>query len=192
MKLLSDFLHEITITDNSPRVFFTLADELQGEVLLNKDIFLMRTALISLTVSSLSLLLGIFADFEGYGFQAALGYIAGALFWLFLAGGYWLLFKLSKRRKEFEKDNPDAPYIKRQKRPGILTFFSNRWAALADLVLPISFIILLLILFIPLGKVVTFIAASAFALSAHMHSVLNGINFKYILYISKKKRRVCS
>ena len=150
----------------------------------------MKTTLTALTISSLSLLFGIFVDFDGYGFPRALGYIIGAVFWLFEIIGWLAFFKLSKRRKEYEKDNPDASYLKRRRRPGILTFFANKRAAIVDLVLPISLIMMVLVLFIPLGQTVTFIVAAVFSFASQMHCILNGINFKYIQFISQRKRRV--
>lgn len=169
---------------------FTLADELQGEVLVQKDVFLMKTTLTLLTISSLSLLLGIFADFNGSGFQKALAYFAGAIFWLCMLFAYLTLRSLSQRRKKYEQKHTDASYIKRQKYPGALTFFSNKWAAIADLILLIFAILILIILFVPSpSTVLTFIIAAIFACALQMHAVLNGINFKYILFISKKKER---
>lgn len=155
---------------------------------MKKDIRLMRISVILLLISSFSILLVMFASFDGTTFQKILAYLTGVSFWLFLILGYVAFYQVSKHRKVYEKKNPSPAYRKAQKRPGILTFFSDRMAMSMDVIMIISLILSLLFLFIPsLNQNIAIVFIAILIFSIHMHSILNGINYKYTLYLSKKK-----
>ena len=156
----------------------------------------MKMVLSFLSVSSLSLMLATVADFKGDTFKIILAYFTGAVFWLFLILGYVIFFVLSRHRKTYEKtkenrsDRTDRRRESENKTgkkslPGILRFFSNRYAVVADVVMAISIILLV----IPSNSQnVTIIIVSILVLSVHFHGILNGINFEYIRELSNKKQ----
>lgn len=151
----------------------------------------MRLTLIFLSVSSLSLMLATIADFKGDTFKVILAYLAGAVFWLFLILGYVTFFVLSKHRKVYEKTKEKAERSEHRRDvgsrsskrplPGILRFFSNRYAAVADLAMGISIILLFVL---RNNQIATIIIVSILVLSVHLHGILNGINFKYTTEIN--------
>lgn len=157
---------------------------------MNKDKTLMKFVVISLAISSFSLLLVMFGDYNGNALNKAIAVLTGVLFWGFLIIGYVILGIISGHRKTYErknradlgrKANRDA-----NKRPGIICFFSNQKAIIADIVMIVSFIINLIFMFIPsVNQVVAVIFIAIFAFAVHMHCVLNGVNFRYIAHISK-------
>lgn len=152
---------------------------------MKKDIRLMRISIILLLISSFSVLLVMFASFDGNTFQKILAYLTGATFWLFLIIGYVVFYQVSKHRKKYEIKNPAPPYRKGQKRPGILTFFSDRVAMSMDIIMIISLILSLLFLFIPsLNQNIAIVFIAILIFSIHMHSILNGVNYKYTLHLS--------
>lgn len=156
--------------------------------MLKKSILLFKMVIVCFAISSLSLFFGTFADFDRFGFPRTLAYIIATVFWLFLALGYYLFYRVSQRRIAYEKKHNKADYIRRQKHPGIITFFSNKWASLADLSAAVFTLWMLIILFVPTcPKFVIFFVVAAFTFTVQLHAALNGINFKYILYISKKR-----
>ena len=143
-----------------------------------------------LAVSSFSLILSSIGNYKGNTINVIAAILAGSFFWLFLIGGYLLFALISGHRKEYEKLKKDSGNSRRVKRrnnrPGIICFFSNKYAAVADFALFISFFLILLFLFIPsVSRNIVIIMISVFVYSLHMHSILNGRNFKYIVQLSK-------
>ena len=142
---------------------------------------------IFLALSSASILLATFGDYDGEWYQKVAAVMTGVLFWLFLILGYISFFRLSRSRKAFEAKHPDA--VKRKSRkPGVIVFFSNRYAATADIVMVISLIIFLLSLFVPFLGTLKLLWLAVLIFAAQMHGILNGINYKYIMYIQQNKR----
>lgn len=161
---------------------------------MKKDVVLMKSVFLMLFISSLSLMLATVADFRGSGIQVFLAYFTGIVFWLFLILGYVLFFQVSKHRKEYERTRSaeaDGEGRRRsreyKKTPGIICFFSNRYAVVADIAMIIFFILSLVFLLIPsLSQNAAIIFISLFILSLHMHGILNGVNYRYIRSVSKK------
>lgn len=151
----------------------------------------MKFVVISLAISSFSLLLVNFGDYNGSVFNKVIAVLTGVLFWMFLILGYIALAVISGHRKSYQKriDNPDSnkrSNRETKKRPGIICFFVNPKATVADVVMIISFIINLVFIFIPsVNQVIAVIMIAVFAFAVHMHCILNGVNFRYIAHISK-------
>lgn len=140
----------------------------------------MKAIIISLFTSSFSLILSYFGDYQGNIINVIMAYAVGVLFWLGLIIGYVLLFILSKHRKA--KTKP------KKSKPGIIVFFSNKPAKIADLTMVGSLILTLVFTFIPFlsfGIEIVFLAILVF--SIHMHCLFNGVNFKYINSIINKR-----
>lgn len=152
----------------------------------------MKLVVLFLAISSFSLVLVPFSDYEGNTINAVTAIIAGVLFWLFLILGYLVFSRIAKHRRLYEKkatssDNGRFSRADNKKKPGIICFFSNIFALVADIVLILSFILtLVIIIFIPTTSlVIQIILISLLLFSLHMHCVLNGINFRYIRELSK-------
>lgn len=153
----------------------------------------MKIIIIALAVSSFSLILATFGDYNGSTANIITAVIAGLLFWLFLILGYVLLAMISKHRKQYEKKAVDFQTnrtrgTENKKKPGVICFFSNKYASIADVVMVISIILtLVIVLLIPkTPQMLQLLLISLTVFSIHMHCVLNGINFKYIRKLSKK------
>lgn len=153
----------------------------------------MKIVIIALAVSSFSLVLAVFGDYNGSTANIVAAIIAGLLFWLFLILGYVLLAMISKHRKQYEKKAVDSSgnrtkNAENKKKPGIICFFSNQYALISDVAMGISFILtLVVLLLIPkTPQILQLLLISLTVFSIHMHCVLNGINFKYIRELSKK------
>lgn len=157
---------------------------------MKKDITLMKLTIALLFVSSFSLLFSIFANYEGSAFQVALGYVGSALFWLCLVLGYVLFGIVSKHRKDSGATLKASHFSKKSNKPGIICFCSNRFAAIADLLMIISFILSLIFIFIPsLNQNVAVVFVAILVFSIHMHGILNGVNFTYITSLTKGEER---
>lgn len=159
---------------------------------MKKDIILMKLVVLFLAISSFSLILVPFSDYDGSAFNVVTAIIAGVLFWLFLILGYLVFAGIAKHRKVYEKKATSSnkgrlSRADNKKKPGIVCFFSNKFAMIADIVLIASFILtLVMVLFIPqTPQVIQIILISLLLFSLHMHCVLNGINFRYIRERSK-------
>ncbi len=152
-------------------------------VQLYSDKNLMKAIIISLFTSSFSLILSYFGDYQGNIINVIMAYAVGVLFWLGLIIGYVLLFILSKHRKAKTKA--------KKCKPGIIVFFSNKPAKIADLTMVGSLILTLAFTFIPFlsfGIETVFLAILVF--SIHMHCLFNGVNFKYINSINKRESKI--
>lgn len=139
-----------------------------------------------LFVSSFSLLFSLKGNFEGTTLEKILAYATGTGFWLCLIMGYVLLFRMNQFRKQ-QKDSPS------EKHWGIFSFFSNKYAQWADILLIISLVGTVLFLVLAskypaneLYSTMTVIILSVCLFSLHMHAVLNGINFQYVLDKTKQ------
>lgn len=156
---------------------------------MNRDKRLMKFVFISLVISSFSLVLSIFADFNGNFFQIFIAYFSGVLFWLFLIVGYVLLFIISRDRKNTSEINYVNKKDKKWKTVGIINFFSNTKAKEADIFMIIFLICLILCLVIPIfDNNIAMIILSLFLFCFHLHCILNGINYKYVCSLNKKRR----
>ncbi len=151
---------------------------------LKKDIQLMRTVIVCIALSSLSLLLATFVNSDGV---SALTVISGIIFWGGLIVGYIQLFIISKHRKAYEKN---AHHIEKRvkSRPGIITFFSGPAATVADLAMILFFLLTMVFAFIPgFSQTVLLIFIAVLVFAVQMHCILNGVNFKYIKRLAKSK-----
>ena len=151
---------------------------------MNKNLNLMKTIVVLLFVSSFSLILSFFGDYSGNAFNVIMAYAVGVLFWLGLIVGYILFFSLNKRRKK------DKKFVyKFKSRPGIFVFFSNKYAFVIDIAMIAMLIFTVIFSFIPLMNYsLSVVSASILLFLIHMHCLLNGVNFKYILSITKERK----
>ena len=112
-------------------------------------------------------------------------YFSGACFWIGLIGtiGFAISINtLRKSDKEFQENYANT------KRIGIIQFFTNKSAMIADIVMIISLIVLIIVRVLKGNIILSFILIALFVFSFGMHCMLNGINYIYI-NDSRRKRR---
>lgn len=154
---------------------------------MKKDITLMKMVILLLFMSSFSLILSLFGDYNGNTFNIIMAYAVGVLFWGGLIAGYALLAVINSHRKNCSANKTDTS----AGRAGIISFFSDRIAMIFDCAMPVLLILTIVFMFIPFDNpVLTVIVYSLLAFSIHMHCLFNGMNFKYIKSMKKKESRI--
>lgn len=115
--------------------------------------------------------------------------LAGILFWLFLIVGCITQVILSRFRKRWWMAHPNRRRS-RDKKPGVISFFGNLPAAIADLVFVISLIGLVasLIATNALGRI-CYVFLSLTIFSFCMHCILNGKIYFTIQSMDNAARR---
>lgn len=150
---------------------------------MKKDIIMFKIAEIILCISALSILLVFFANYSGNVFNIITAYLMGVVFWGGLIAGYVLLFIVNKHRKQKSSSQ------KAEKKPkfGIITFFSNKPAIIADVVMCLSLVLTIVFTFVHvLNDGLWTVFGSIFLCAIHLHIIFNGANFKYIKSIENK------
>ena len=149
--------------------------------------------LISLFSSYLMVLFVAFGYEENQTLKVIAPIVVSAFFWLFLVLGYVSFYQVSALRKKQEKKKGFVPDKKRK--AGIVVFFSNRYAKIADILMLLLFVgmIVFYILFISgiqgsFVEIAAMLFITTFLFSVQMHCILNGINFQYILQTEEKPR----
>ena len=153
---------------------------------MKKEKTLFKLSCVSFVISALSVLLTFVADYKGNAIQVVLAVMTGVLFWAgLIAGMAFLLVLNSKRRKDKKYGSKE-----RGARIGLISFFENRAAMVFDCAMALFFILMLLSIFIPgIGQNVTLVLISLLLASACMHSMLNGLNYRYIKSVDKECRK---
>ena len=113
------------------------------------------------------------------------GYTIGVLFWAGLIVGIacWLIaYSICKKQRGFHK-------VSLFQKAGIVCFFKNKHAKMADVVMGVSLVLTIVDNFIygfphPLNAICLFM----FLFSFHMHYLLNGRLYKY-LFLETRKRK---
>ncbi len=106
--------------------------------------------------------------------------IVGVVFWLFAFIGYGLLIVADSARKKAMRSMVELQPISKE-RPGIITFFSNVYAAAADTTMILSFVLFIAINFTEFRtSYFAYILLFLLVYSIHMHCLLNGKNCKAI------------
>ena len=108
--------------------------------------------------------------------------LSGSLFWLGMIVGVVCQIMLAKRLRQPIREHEKAS----KRRVGVLCFFSNRFASIADLLLAVSLIALIVSFFAEsaLGYF-NYIIRFVFILALSGHCILNG---KMYYYINHQKR----
>ena len=152
----------------------------------------MRLTILFLAISSFSLLLITVSDYSGSAFNVVMAVLTGILFWLFLILGYLMLAAVSRRRKEYERENRESRRKRsnNKKRPGVFCFFSNPYATAADVAMAVLTVALIVLMFIPEKSMTPkLIVVPTLIFSAHMHGILNGVNFAYTNKLSNRYKK---
>ena len=152
----------------------------------------MRTIIILLFISSFSLLLSFWGDYNGNVLNIIIAYAIPILFWGGMILAYEMLYQFNKQRiknAEAEKplnNNSERTHnrIMRPTRfmPGALRIISNKYATIFDFLSLIFLILVIVLSFIPnVNQVIVIVCLSVLVFSLQMHCLLNGVNFTYIL-----------
>jgi len=106
-------------------------------------------------------------------------YLSGLAFWIGIIGTTYMTFKINRSRKVSYRFNEQ---FGDRKQFGLIHFFQNKEAMIADLILFISIIgfVIAKICTDQLIVLYTFFAIFVFAFG--MHCMLNGINYRYLKY----------
>ena len=150
---------------------------------MKSDINKFIAVLILLIISPLSLLILPFLSFEGDSVNIPLICITEVIFWGFMIAGYVLLAMINKSRKSKIRGKQAI----KMTNPGVICFFSNRFAIVFDMIMALSFVLTIIFWIFPVLNCAVIETFAVFLLSLHMHSIFNGVNYKYIKSISDKK-----
>lgn len=105
--------------------------------------------------------------------------IAGIAFWgMLIVGVVAQLMLYISMREPIKSD-----FSTKKRKIGLICFFSNRYAAIADLLMMVSAIILIIsFIFTDASNYFNYIILSVFVFSFSMHCVLNGRKFYYMIH----------
>lgn len=116
--------------------------------------------------------------------------LTGMLFWLFTITGYVTVIRANNNRKKFlsKKFGRD---IQKDVRPGVLCFFSNRYAEVIDIMLAIFATAFVVLLFTRLKNTYFIIVILSFLIwAANMHCLFNGRIYRITKYNHKERRKL--
>lgn len=131
-------------------------------------------------ISACSFLFIPLSDFNGTKAQLYFAYLVGILFWLGLILGLLITFRLGNKRKKIG--------FKMYKFPGVLCFFKNKKSKVCDMIMLISFIILIILQRVfGIYYWISIIFLSITLFLVYLHSILNGNNYAYIIQRGVKK-----
>lgn len=118
-------------------------------------------------------------DTTGYQIQKLGALLLAAIFWLCIMLEIFFTFRCKRERVRLEKEHYRSRWM-RHMLPGVISFFKNLEATVADIILVITVISTVIVI---LSRVSSgFISIGSIAilfLSFNMHCLLNGKNYRY-------------
>ena len=116
--------------------------------------------------------------------------LLGLVFWLSAIAGYALVVMANSERKRLINQKIDGN-VKTNHRLGIVSFFTNAPATVADVIMIISLLLFVVVNFTKWKyEYISYIILFVFIFSLHMHCMFNGIIYKAIKI--KRTRRESS
>lgn len=113
---------------------------------------------------------------------SALRWVPGGLFWISLLGGLSVQIVLTRRRHQWYHSGA-ARRGRFSRGIGMLMFFKNRYAAVADLTAIISLCALVISLWLTRGYgFASYLCMAVFVFAFSMHGILNGKIFYYVMH----------
>lgn len=106
-------------------------------------------------------------------------YCSGAAFWVGLLGTIYMVLKINRVRKGNHRFNE---FFGNRKQLGLIHFFQNTKAMIADMAMIVSIIALVIAVLCRANLQVIYFIISMFVFTFGMHCMLNGMNYKYINY----------
>ena len=110
--------------------------------------------------------------------------LCGFLLWIPLIAGYVSFFFVNRFRRKRRSGRRPPEGVKAW---GIMKIFSNFWALVVDIGFLIGLIGFLLFVFINQENYGTYIFLFIAVLTLQLHGMFNGVNYKFISNINKKK-----
>lgn len=101
--------------------------------------------------------------------------MAGA-FWLTTVLAYVFLFLFSRKRKKSDPKQEKTGIA----RWGLLRFFSNRPAMLADLLMLASLVAFVVLELLSVEGMAVYVIFASFVLFLQLHGLLNGVNYRWL------------
>lgn len=119
-----------------------------------------------------------------------LNILTSVIFWTGLLCGTVLYVIFSKKCKKWYENNKGNKDIYKEKRLGLISFFSNRLAIAADICLIISILLfVVLMIFTDRTSYFCYIAIMLLVFSFTMHCILNGKSFFVYEYLNKSLKK---
>lgn len=106
-------------------------------------------------------------------------YISGVVFWIGLAGTVGMIIRINYCRKNSYGFNEQFPQLKQF---GLIHFFQNKIATIADIAMFVSIIGIIASRFVTDNLFSVFLFIAIFLFAFGMHCMLNGANYRYIKY----------
>lgn len=145
---------------------------------------LINTAIVCSFISSFALLSYIFIGMNDIS-DKIIGIIFPIIFWLGLIGEQFFIWKSNSIRKSIEKS---SEFRKIKSGIGVISFARTEAGLIADVVLAISFIVLLILMIFSIGEnVLQYIFIFLLVLSFRLHCIFNGQNFRYKKILKKEE-----
>lgn len=155
---------------------------------MRKDNILFRASCALLGISALSVFISFLGDYKGNSMAVFFAVLTGVLFWGCLIMGIVLLLIVNAHRKKNRRYRDEGRMGNR--RFGALTFFSNRIAVVFDILMVVLFLLVVISMFIPFASQgITLVLFAFWLFTAYMHSMFNGVNFRYINSINEECKR---
>lgn len=149
--------------------------------------FLYFCSLGSFLASPLSLILVLFIDLDGGILDRVLSYMIAGIFWLgIIAGVLFLTLTIKEKNYAVKKIKKRGNRVRKFKNIGIISFFRNNIASVADIFLLLMIILLIVLIIFKVNIEWLVILNIVFLyLSIILHSFFNGKNYRYIKYFEK-------
>jgi hypothetical protein len=141
------------------------------EVIILKQKKLLIVQIIMFLLSAISIALTSITTYDSTITRTVISIIIGSLFWLGIIGGILTGFVLKNKIK---------PNLQNGKKIGIVCFFKNKYSAIFDVLMLVSFVISVIEIVAKSDSVFAIIVIALFIFSFEMHCVLNGKIFEYI------------
>lgn len=138
-------------------------------------------SLVSLGVSALSLLFIPLVNLNGSGATKFFAYVIGAVFWIGLIIEQIFIWKINSNRHLLENRIRRNGGRTLKGKIGVVSFFRNKEAFIADIVLFVSAIAVAVISIFKIKvEWLLIICVVILFVSFNLHCILNGINYSYI------------
>lgn len=111
--------------------------------------------------------------------------IAGTLFWIGFIGTLWTTININLSRKASPVFNELYPDLRKF---GLIHFFQNKPAIIADIAMFTSIIIIIVVKLLGKSNTWLFVAIALIVFTFGMHCMLNGINYIYVNYRSRREK----
>lgn len=113
-------------------------------------------------------------------------YVIATMFWVSWIAIIAATLLLSRVRESALRKKPD---LTRYRGVGVVKFFQNKYAVVADIVMSVALIAFVaVILWAEHLLVLSFILLAILIFSFGMHCILNGVNYKFVTEIRRRKK----